>query len=90
MPTTRSAKKRLRQNLKRRAHNRAIKSAIKTFAKRVLQAVAAGDKAKAEEEYRKFAQRVDRAATQRVIHPNAAARRKSRIRQRINAAFAAS
>ncbi|GIW93173.1 MAG: 30S ribosomal protein S20 [Pirellulaceae bacterium] len=86
MPTTRSAKKRLRQNVKRRMHNRAIKSTIKTYAKRVLQALAAQDIAKAEAEYREFARRIDRAATHRVLHPNAAARRKSRLQARIKAA----
>ncbi len=85
MPTTRSAKKRLRQNIKRRLHNRAIKSGIKTYAKRVLQALAAKDIAKAETEYREFASRIDRAATHRVLHPNAAARRKSRLQAKIKA-----
>lgn len=86
MPTTRSAKKRLRQNIKRRARNRSIKAAIKTYAKRVLKALADGDIGKAEQEYREFAKRIDRAATHRVVHPNAAARRKSRLQDKIKAA----
>jgi small subunit ribosomal protein S20 len=79
MPTTKSAKKRLRQSLERRALNRAAKSAMKTQVRKVREAVAAGDMAKAETELRLAAKKLDRAGLKRVIHPNAAARTKSRL-----------
>jgi small subunit ribosomal protein S20 len=88
MPTTKSAKKRLRQSLERRAHNRSIKSAVKTQVRKVRQAVAAGDVAKAEVELRLAAKRLDQAGAKRVIHPNAAARTKSRLAHLIKAAKA--
>jgi small subunit ribosomal protein S20 len=79
MPTTSSAKKRHRQSLERRAKNRAVKSAIKTQVRKVRAAVAAGDLTKADAEFRLAAKKLDRAGVKRVIHPNAAARTKSRL-----------
>jgi small subunit ribosomal protein S20 len=86
MPTTKSAKKRLRQSLERRATNRATKSAVKTQVRKVREAVAAGDVAAAETELRLAAKKLDRAGAKRVIHPNAAARTKSRLSHLIKAA----
>src|SRR5437763_16897461 len=86
MPTTKSAKKRLRQSLERRAKNRAVKSAVKTQIRKVRQAVAAGDVAKAETELRLAAKKLDRAGNKRVIHPNAAARTKSQLAHLIRGA----
>ena len=85
---TKSAKKRLRQSLEKRAKNRAVKSAIKTQVRKVRAAVAAGDIAKAEAEARLAATKLDRAGVKRVIHPNAAARTKSRLSHLIVAAKA--
>jgi len=86
MPTTKSAKKRLRQSLERLAKNRAAKSAVKTQVRKVRQAVAAGDVAKAETELRLAAKKLDHAGAKRVIHPNAAARTKSRLAHLIRGA----
>ena len=79
MPHTKSAKKRLRQSLERRTLRRAVKSSVKTQVRKVRQAVAAGDLATAEAELRLAAKKLDRAGAKRVIHPNAAARTKSRL-----------
>ena len=86
MPTTKSGRKRHRQSLERRAKNRAVKSAVKTQVRKVREAVAAGDLAKAETELRVAATKLDRAGAKRVIHPNAAARTKSRLSHLIVAA----
>ena len=86
MPTTKSAKKHLRKSLEQRAHNRAVKSSIKTQVRKVRAAVAAGDMAKAQIEFRLAAKKLDRAGAKRVIHPNAAARTKSRLAHLIRAA----
>ena len=86
MPTTKSAKKRLRQSLERRTQNRAVKSTVKTQVRKVREAVQAGDIAKAETELRLAAKRLDRAGAKRVIHPNAASRTKSRLAHLIRAA----
>ena len=88
MPTTKSAKKRLRQSLERRATNRATKSSIKTQIRKVREAIAAGDLGKADTEFRTAAKKLDRAGVKRVIHPNAAARTKSRLQHLMKAAKA--
>lgn len=83
MPHTKSAKKRLRQSLQRRARNRAVKSALRTQVRKVLEAVQSRDAAKAETEFRLAAKQMDQAAAKRVIHPNKAARVKSRLAAKI-------
>lgn len=79
MPNTASAKKRLRQNDKRRLHNRTLRSRMRTQLRRVREAVASGDSEKAQAEFRVAAKRLDQAASKNLIHKNAAARSKSRL-----------
>jgi small subunit ribosomal protein S20 len=86
MPTTKSAKKRLRQNLERRDRNRAVKSALKTQVRKVREAVAAGDTAKAAEELRLAGKQLDRQGARNVIHRNKAARTKSRLQKALKKA----
>ncbi len=78
-----SAEKRVRQNRKRREHNRGVLSALRSQVKRVLQAVEAGDASKAQAEFRLATKRLDKAARVHVIHANEAARRKSRLASRV-------
>lgn len=86
MPNTKSAKKRLRQNLVRRTRNRATKSLLKTAVKKVRESIAEGDVSGGEQNFRLAAQKLDRAAARRVIHRNAAARVKSRLSAALKAA----
>jgi small subunit ribosomal protein S20 len=86
MPTTKSAKKRLRQNITRRSRNRTVKSSVKTQVRKVREAVAAGDIQQAETEFREAAKKLDRAGAHRVIHANKASRTKSRLQQLIKKA----
>jgi small subunit ribosomal protein S20 len=86
MPNTESAKKRLRQSEERRTRNRAIKSQLKKRVRSVRTAVAGGDIAKAESEYRTTAKHLDRAAARGTLHKNAAARLKSRLQALIKRA----
>ena len=88
MPNSPSASKRLRQSKVRQAHNKAIKTAMKTQLKKVLSAAQAGEVEKAETEYKLAAKRLDRAGAKGVIHKNAAARQKSRLQRAIKAAKA--
>jgi len=89
MPNTPSAKKRLRQNVKRRVINRAIKSQVRTQIRRVREAASAGDLDKARDEFRVAAKRLDQASAKNVIHKNAAARTKSRLNRLIKVASTA-
>ena len=84
-----SAKKRVRQTLKRRARNRARKELLKDQVKNFTAAIASGDVKKAEEELRKTAQRLDKVASKHTIHKNQASRRRSRLAKRVNALRAA-
>ena len=88
MPNTKSAKKRLRQDLERRERNRAVKSSVKTQVKKVISALRDGKIDVAETEFRAAASHLDRAAGKGVIHKNNAARRKSRLQAVIKAAKA--
>jgi small subunit ribosomal protein S20 len=85
MPNTASAKKRMRQDAVRRLRNRAMKSSIRTQLRKVREAIAAKDYEKSQTEFRQLTKKLDRAAARYVIHPNAAARTKSRLSAAIKA-----
>lgn len=78
-----SAKKRVRQNIKRRARNRWRKDQIKTVVKAFEQAVESGDRAKAGEQLKLCFKKLDQIASKNTIHKNAAARKKSRLAKRL-------
>lgn len=84
-----SAKKRVRQNLKRRAINRARKAKIRAEVKAFTAAVTSGDIAKAEMELRKSTKVLAQVAAKGTIHKRTAARKRSRMARRLNAAKAA-
>jgi small subunit ribosomal protein S20 len=86
MPNSISAKKRLRQNLVRRARNRAQKSVLKSQVRKVREAITAGNIEVGETEFRLAAKRLDKAAAKGVVHANLAARVKSRLSTALKAA----
>lgn len=75
MPRIESAKKRMRQSLARTTANRAQRSKLRTAIKKVR--TAAGDEAAGA--YAEAVRLLDRAGRKRLIHPNVAARHKSRL-----------
>jgi small subunit ribosomal protein S20 len=77
--------KRNRQNEKRHERNKAVRSEIKTRLRAADEAIAAGAD-DIDEKVRDAVKRIDMAATKGVIHKNQAARRKSRLQARANAA----
>jgi small subunit ribosomal protein S20 len=80
-----SAKKRIRQNIRRNARNRARKAQLKDQVRAFATALGANDAGKAEAEFRKVVQRLDKIAAKGTIHKNTAARRRSRLAKRLNA-----
>ena len=86
MPTTKSAKKRLRQSETRRTRNRAGKSAVKTQMRKVREAATAGNLDVAEQEFRTAAKKLDNAAALKIIHKNSASRHKARLSHLIKVA----
>jgi len=87
---TKSAKKRIRQNEKRRLRNRFFKGNARSFIKRARLAIQEGNLEEAEMWVRKAYKALDKAASKGVIHPNNAARRKSRLMSMLNRARSAS
>lgn len=85
MPHTKSAKKSLRQDQKRRDRNRAVKKGLKTELKKFQMAVKAGNMDVAKTEFVAVVKKLDKAAARRVIHPNAAARKKSQLARQLAA-----
>lgn len=85
MPNTKSAKKRLRQNIAQRIKNRSFRRDVRTQCRKVLDAIDAGNTELAEIEFRLAAKKLDRAGAKRIIHRNAAARLKSRLSAKIKA-----
>jgi small subunit ribosomal protein S20 len=79
MPHTKSAKKALRQDQKRRDRNRAVKKALKTQMKKFTAALTGGTADQKQAEFLACVKHLDKAAARRVIHPNAAARKKSQL-----------
>ncbi|HEX9343356.1 MAG TPA: 30S ribosomal protein S20 [Actinomycetota bacterium] len=79
MANIKSQIKRNRQNEARRMRNKSVRSALKTYARRVRESLATGDSATAETAYRHAARAYDKAASKGVIHPNNAANHKASL-----------
>ncbi|HEY1260121.1 MAG TPA: 30S ribosomal protein S20 [Stellaceae bacterium] len=85
MANHKSAEKRIRQTEKRTAINRARKSRVRTFVKKVETAIATGDKDAAQAALQAAQPELHRAATKGVLHKNTISRKLSRLATRINA-----
>jgi len=79
------AKKRARQNEKRRQHNAGLRSMARTYIKKVDAALESGDAALAQEAYNSSVPVIDRMADKGIIHKNKAARHKSRLNAQVKA-----
>jgi len=85
MANTAQAKKRARQAEKSRIRNAGQRSNMRTFVKRVIAAINAGDKDQASKAYQAAASIVDKAVSKGLIHKNKAARGKSRLNTKVRA-----
>ena len=83
MANIKSQIKRIKTNEKARLRNQSVKSELKTYVRRVREAIDAGDKAAAEERLRKASRKLDKAVSKGVIHKNQAANRKSKLAKRV-------
>lgn len=83
MPHTKSAKKALRQDAKRRDRNRVAKKAIKSQIKKFMAALSEGTPETKQAEFIACIKKLDKAGARRVIHPNAAARKKSQLARKL-------
>ncbi len=89
MANTASARKRIRQTATRTARNQARMSRMRTFVKKVEQAIAGGDKSAAVDALRSAQPEMQRAVTKGVMHLNTIARKISRLSARIKSLPAA-
>ncbi len=80
-----SAKKRIRRNAKRAEINRTRVSRVRTFVKKVEQAISAGDKNAAQTALKSAEPELRRGAAKGILHRNTAARKVSRLSARVKA-----
>ena len=85
MANSPQARKRARQNNRRRELNVDMRSMMRTELKKVLKAMDAGDKSAAQAAYKVAMPVIDRMADKKLLHKNKAARHKSRLNARIRA-----
>jgi len=74
----RSQEKRIQRSERERLENRRRTSTVKTYFRRLEQALESGDQAATEAEYRALVSKIDKAAEHGALHPNNAARKKAR------------
>ena len=89
MANTPQSKKRARQAERRTAVNKARRSRIRTFLRKVEEAIAGGDAQVAAEALRTAQPELDRGVSKGVLHKNTAARKMSRLTARVKALGAA-
>jgi len=85
MANTTSAKKMIRKIAKRTAINRSRRSRMRTFVRKVEEAIASGDAAAAAAAFRAAEPEIMRAAQKGVVHKNTASRKVSRLAHRVGA-----
>ena len=86
MPNTRSARKQVRVIQRRQLRNKSIQSLCKTNITKAERLIFSGELESAQEAAVAAISSLDRAAEKGVIHPNNAARRKSRLMKKLNEA----
>ena len=84
MANHKSAKKRIRQNAKRRVRNMHWRSTVRTFIKRVRLAVAEGNAEEAGTRLREAARMMQKASSKGVMHRNTVSRKISRLSTLVN------
>ena len=78
MANIHSQEKRIQRTERERLENRRLTSPVKTWFKRLEDAVQAGDAERADTEHRELVSRIDKAVKRRALHPNNGARKKAR------------
>ncbi|MEM8635711.1 MAG: 30S ribosomal protein S20 [Pseudomonadota bacterium] len=85
MANTKSAKKMVRKIERRTEVNKARRSRMRTFVRRVEEAIEAGDQTAATEALRAAQPEIMRAAGKGLIHKNTSSRKVSRLAKRVKA-----
>ena len=85
MANSPQARKRARQNEKRRTHNASLRSMVRTYLKKTYAAIESGEVEAAQAAYNTVVPILDRIADKGIIHKNKAARHKSRLNAQVKA-----
>jgi small subunit ribosomal protein S20 len=85
MPNTPSAKEAVRQIARRAAINRSRRSQMRTYIRKVEEAIATGDQAAAAQALNAAEPLIKRAAQKGIVHSNTASRKVSRLTRKVNA-----
>ncbi|HSF96274.1 MAG TPA: 30S ribosomal protein S20 [Thermohalobaculum sp.] len=85
MANSPSAKKRARQAARRTVINKSRRSRVRTYIRKVEEAIASGDKGAAVEALRAAQPEIIRGAVKGILHRNTASRKVSRLHSRVNA-----
>jgi len=86
LPNIKSSERSVKTDASRRAKNFAVKSSVKTATRKVVETATAGKAEDAKALLTKATSVIDKAVAKGVIHKNAAARKKSRLAKKVNAA----
>ena len=89
MPNIKSAKKRMRQNEKRRIYNKSIKSTVKTHVKKFLNMVEVGSIDEAKKFLPLVVSQLDKSGKKGIYHKNYIGRKKSTLFRKLNLATSA-
>ncbi len=90
MPSRESAQRSARAKQRKAERNKPIRSSVKTYVTRARKLIEGNDLDAAQQAVKQATQALDRAAQKGTIHPNNAARRKSRLMKKLNDALATS
>ena len=85
MPNKKSAERRMRSSARRQEVNQSVKSRLKTLHKKVVVSLEEKNEENAKSALRSATSALDKAVKRGVIHPNTAARKKSRLATKVNA-----
>lgn len=86
MPNVKSAKKRVLVTKTKTLQNKSFRSEMKTAIKKYEAALAGGDRELASKTYLDAVSKIDKAVNKGILHPNNAARKKSRFTLMLNSA----
>lgn len=87
MANIKSAIKSIRSDVRKTMRNKPVRSSLKTYVKSAVANIGGGDQELSAESVRVAVSKLDKAAQKGIIHPNQAARRKSRLMAKYNKQF---
>ncbi len=82
------SEKSMRSSMRKQQRNRSVRSATRTYVAKAVMAIEESDQAEREAAVKRALKALDQTAKRGIIHPNNAARRKSRLMRRLNSASA--